>query len=337
VYFWAAPDGSADVAAAPDGAVDAVAPSGVGVPAVPQGVDCVPADVADPSGALPAGVPDAEADGWLAAPDVETGSGFCAMASARGTVRSLKQYRHLIASSWISSAQYGHFFTAILQLLAVPEGLSLPSRATAVACASMSDRIAVLVSGSGTNLQALMDDPAIRPYLALVLSDRPGIRALDRADSAGIPTVVLEPGAFPDRETFDQAVLDLFQDRAIGVLVSAGYLRVLGKRVLDVYEGRWLNVHPALLPSFPGMRGVRDALAYGVRVTGVTVHLVDEGTDTGPIVLQEALEVRPDDDWDSLEPRIHAVEHRLLPRAVRALLDGRIEIDGRHVRIEEEP
>ena len=202
--------------------------------------------------------------------------------------------------------------------------------------ASMIERIAVLVSGSGTNLQALVDDPAIRPHLSLVLSDRPGIRALDRAESAGIPTVVLEPGAFSDRETFDQAVLDLFQDRAIDALVSAGYLRVLGKRVLDVYEGRWLNVHPALLPSFPGMRGVRDALEYGVRVTGVTVHLVDEGTDTGPIVLQEALEVRPDDDWDSLEPRIHAVEHRLLPCAVRALLDGRIEIDGRRVRIEEE-
>ncbi len=198
--------------------------------------------------------------------------------------------------------------------------------------ASMIERIAVLVSGSGTNLQALMDDPAIGPHLSLVLSDRPGIRALDRAGTA-----ILEPGAFPDRETFDQAVLDLFQDRAIDALVSAGYLRVLGKRVLDVYEGRWLNVHPALLPSFPGMRGVRDALEYGVRVTGVTVHLVDEGTDTGPIVLQEALEVRPDDDWDSLEPRIHAVEHRLLPRAVRALLDGRIEIDGRRVRIEEEP
>ena len=202
---------------------------------------------------------------------------------------------------------------------------------------SMSERIAVLVSGSGTNLQALMDDPAIRPHLSLVLSDRPGIRALDRAESAGIPTAVVEPGAFPDRETFDQAVLDLFQDRTIDALVSAGYLRVLGKRVLDVYEGRWLNVHPALLPSFPGMHGVRDALEYGVRVTGVTVHLVDEGTDTGPIVLQEALEVRPDDDWDSLEPRIHAVEHRLLPRAVRALLDERIEIDGRRVRIEEEP
>jgi hypothetical protein len=136
VYFWAAPDGSAEAVAAPVATVDAVAASGVGVgPAVPQGVDCVPAAAADPAGALVAGMSEADADGWLEEPDVETGSGFCAMASARGTVRSLKQYRHLIASSWISSAQYGHFFTAILQLWAVLGGSAyrLGSRATAVA------------------------------------------------------------------------------------------------------------------------------------------------------------------------------------------------------------
>ena len=100
----------------------------------------------------------------------------------------------------------------------------------------------------------------------------------------------------------------------IDIVVTAGYMRLLGAVVLDVYEGRWLNVHPALLPSFPGMHGVRDALAYGVKVTGVTVFLVDEGVDTGPIVLQEAIDVRDDDDWDSLEARVHEVEHRLLPR-----------------------
>jgi len=202
--------------------------------------------------------------------------------------------------------------------------------------AFMDERVAVLVSGSGTNLQALIDDPELRPHIELVLSDRPGIRALDRAAAAGIPIEVVDPTSSEDREAFDQAVLDVLQGRAIDVLVSAGYLRVLGKRVLDVYEGRWLNVHPALLPSFPGMRGVADALEYGVRVTGVTVHLVDEGTDTGPIVFQEAVDVSPDDDWDSLESRIHEVEHRLLPRAVRALLAGRISIEGRRVRVEGE-
>jgi phosphoribosylglycinamide formyltransferase 1 len=104
--------------------------------------------------------------------------------------------------------------------------------------------------------------------------------------------------------------------------------------VLDVYEGRWLNVHPSLLPAFPGMHGVADALAYRVKVTGVTVFLVDEGMDTGPVVLQEAIEVRDDDDWDSLEARVHEVEHRLLPAATAALVEGRLHVEGRTVRIE---
>jgi phosphoribosylglycinamide formyltransferase-1 len=113
-------------------------------------------------------------------------------------------------------------------------------------------------------------------------------------------------------------------------------MRILGPEVVAPFRDRWLNVHPALLPSFPGMHGVRDALAYRVKVTGVTVHLVDEGVDTGPIVLQEALAVRDDDDWDSLEVRIHEIEHRLLPRALLALLDGRLVREGRLVRIEQE-
>jgi phosphoribosylglycinamide formyltransferase 1 len=200
--------------------------------------------------------------------------------------------------------------------------------------ASMGERVAVLVSGSGTNLQALIDEPTLRPHLELVLADRPGIHAIDRAEAAGIATAVVDPAGSTTRDDFDRAVLDTLREHGIDVVVSAGYMRVLGKPVLDAFGGRVLNVHPALLPSFPGTHAVRDALEHGVRVTGVTVHLVDEGTDTGPIVLQEAVEVRTDDDWDSLEPRIHEVEHRLLPRALRALLDGRIAVDGRHVTIE---
>jgi phosphoribosylglycinamide formyltransferase 1 len=199
----------------------------------------------------------------------------------------------------------------------------------------MEARIAVLVSGSGTNLQALLDDPVVRPHIALVLSDRPGIRSLDRAREAGIESAVIEPDGFHDRSDFDLAVLALLEGRGIDTLVSAGYMRLLGKQILDVYGGRWLNVHPALLPSFPGMHGVRDALAYGVKVTGVSVFLVDEGVDSGPIVAQEVVDVRPDDDWDSLEARIHAAEHRQLPAAVRALIEGRLRLDGRHVRIRE--
>lgn len=199
---------------------------------------------------------------------------------------------------------------------------------------SFGERIAVLVSGSGTNLQALLDDPVCGPRIALVLSDRPGVKAIERAESHGVEWAVLDPKDVADREAFDRAVVDLLKERGIDVVVSAGYMRLLGPAVLEAYGGRWLNVHPSLLPSFPGMHGVADALAHGVKVTGVTVFLVDEGTDTGPIVLQEAIEVFEDDDWDSLEARVHEVEHRLLPAATAALVEGRIHVDGRIARIE---
>jgi phosphoribosylglycinamide formyltransferase-1 len=201
----------------------------------------------------------------------------------------------------------------------------------------MGERIAVLVSGSGTNLQALLDHPVCGPRVALVLSDRPAVRALERAEAHGIESVVLEPKDFEGRETFDRAVADLLRDRGIEVVVTAGYMRLLGPSVLEAYGGRWLNVHPSLLPAFPGMHGVADALAYGVKVTGVTVFLVDEGVDTGPVVLQEAIEVRDDDDWESLEARVHEAEHRLLPAATAALVEGRLRFDGRKVTIDGAP
>jgi phosphoribosylglycinamide formyltransferase 1 len=199
----------------------------------------------------------------------------------------------------------------------------------------MDARIAVLVSGSGTNLQALLDDPVIRPHVVLVLSDRPAIKALERAGDAGVETLVIEPVAFIDRDRFTRAVADELEAREIDLLVSAGYLRILGPDVVKRWHQRFVNVHPALLPAFPGTHGVRDALAYGVKTTGVTVHFVDDGVDSGPIIAQEAVQVRDDDSWDTLEERIHDAEHRLLPAAVRALLAGRITVDGRRVRIEE--
>lgn len=197
----------------------------------------------------------------------------------------------------------------------------------------MGERIAVLVSGNGTNLQALLDDPFCGSRISLVLADRPGIAALERAQARGVETLVIEPSGSADRGAFDEVVVGALQRHGADVVVTAGYMRLLGPAVLDVYGGRWLNTHPALLPSFPGMHGVRDALAHGVKVTGVSVFLVDEGVDTGPIVLQEAIEVRADDDWDSLESRILEVEHRLLPAAVRALVEGRLVVEGRHVTI----
>jgi formyltetrahydrofolate-dependent phosphoribosylglycinamide formyltransferase len=201
--------------------------------------------------------------------------------------------------------------------------------------AFMGGRVAVLVSGSGTNLQALLDDPAIRPRIVLVLSDRPGVRALERAGEAAIETLVIEPSG--DRAALSAAVADALTERGVDIIVSAGYMRILGPSVVERWQDRWLNVHPALLPSFPGIHAVADALAAGVKVTGVTVHLVDAGVDTGPIVLQEAIDIRQDDDWDSLEVRVHEVEHRLLAHAVRALLEDRLVVHDRLVQIKEDP
>jgi len=201
----------------------------------------------------------------------------------------------------------------------------------------MGQRVAVLVSGSGTNLQALLDDPEIRPHVVLVLSDRARALALERAEAAGVEAAVIDPADHDDRTAFEGAVATLLRERGIDVIVSAGYMRLLGAPVLDAYAGRWLNVHPSLLPAFPGMHAVRDALAYGARVTGVTVFLVDAGIDTGPVVLQEAIEIRDDDDVGSLEARVHAVEHRLLPAALRAVLRGELRVDGRRVTIVEGP
>lgn len=201
--------------------------------------------------------------------------------------------------------------------------------------ASMGGRVAVLASGSGTNLQALLDDPRVGPHVVVVVSDHADAFALERARARGVEAVHVEPAAVPDREAHDRAVLEVLRARDVDVVVLAGYMRMVGSALLGTYAGRMLNVHPALLPSFPGTHSVADALAYGVKVTGVTVHLVDAGMDTGPIVLQEPIPIEPDETWNTLEPRVHAVEHRLLPAAVLALLEGRFVVEGRHVRIVE--
>jgi phosphoribosylglycinamide formyltransferase-1 len=199
----------------------------------------------------------------------------------------------------------------------------------------MDASVAVLVSGSGTNLQALLDDGMVAPHVGLVLSDRPDAGGLARAEARGVPTLVVEPSRYPDRAGFTDAVRDALVANGIDTVVLAGFMRVLGPSIFSTFRDRVLNVHPALLPAFPGAHAVADALAWGVKVTGVTVHVVDEEVDHGPIVLQEAIEVREDDDWDSLELRVHAVEHRLLPAAVAALVAGRLVVEGRHARIVE--
>jgi phosphoribosylglycinamide formyltransferase-1 len=200
----------------------------------------------------------------------------------------------------------------------------------------MTARVAVLASGEGTNLQALLDDPVVGPWVALAVSDRGDAPALERARGAGVEAVHVDPAAFGDRGAFDHALVELLRARAIDLVVLAGFMRIVGPELVSVFRDRILNVHPALLPAFPGTSAVADALAWGVRVTGITVHLVDEQVDHGPVVFQEAVPIEPEDDRDSLETRVHEVEHRLLPAAVRALGEGRLQVHGRIVRVLEE-
>ncbi len=175
-------------------------------------------------------------------------------------------------------------------------------------------RTAVLVSGSGTNLQALIDAGDSRVDIAVVLSDRSGVTGLSRADAAGIETVV-EPWR-RDRFEFTSRIVRSLADRSIELVVLAGFMRILGPEAVDAYPGRMVNIHPSLLPSFPGANAVGAALAHGVKLTGVTVHLVDEQVDHGPILAQEAVPVLTDDTLETLHARIQVVEHRLYPEVV---------------------
>jgi phosphoribosylglycinamide formyltransferase-1 len=194
--------------------------------------------------------------------------------------------------------------------------------------------IAVLVSGSGTNLQALLDaaaDPAFGAVVAVVISDRHRVKAIDRAEAAGIPAVVVDWSSFGDREDFTTAVCDVAETHRAEALVLAGFMRVMAPVALDRFPQRILNIHPSLLPSFPGRHAVDEALAHGVKVTGVTVHFVDEQVDHGPIIAQRAIEVLEGDTTDTLHSRIQAEEHRLYPDVVAALAQGRLKIEGRSV------
>jgi phosphoribosylglycinamide formyltransferase-1 len=197
-------------------------------------------------------------------------------------------------------------------------------------------RIAVLASGSGTNLQALLDDPFVGPRIALVASDKPGAYALERAASRGVRAVVVDPNDFDSRPAHEAALLEALQKASIDHVLLAGYMRILTPRFVLRFEHRMLNVHPSLLPAFPGAHPVRDALAWGARVTGVTVHLVDARVDDGPIVFQEPVLILPDDDEESLHRRIQELEHRVYPRAARLLVEGRLKVEGRRVHVLEE-
>jgi phosphoribosylglycinamide formyltransferase-1 len=200
--------------------------------------------------------------------------------------------------------------------------------------ASLPARVVVLVSGTGSNLAALLQaaaDPAYGVSVPLVGSDVPGAPALERARAAGVPTVVVPLHDHPRRADWDVALTQAVAAARPDLVVCAGFMRLLGPAFLARFDGRIVNTHPALLPAFPGAHAVADALAYGVRVTGATVHLVDAGVDTGPVLAQECVPVSPDDDEASLHDRIKTVEHALLVDVVGRLVRDGWTVDGRKV------
>jgi phosphoribosylglycinamide formyltransferase 1 len=202
-------------------------------------------------------------------------------------------------------------------------------------------KIGVLASGGGTNLQALLDAAArgeLGPgRIAVVGANVAGCGALTRAATAGVPTFVVDHKVHASRVEFDRAVIAELRAHGVELLVFAGFMRLVTTELLAAFPQRIVNIHPALLPAFPGMHAQAQAFRYGVKVAGCTVHFVDEGTDSGPIIAQAAVPVLDDDDDESLQQRILAEEHRLLPAVVRAIAEGRVRVEGRRVRITDAP
>ncbi|MDP2911779.1 MAG: phosphoribosylglycinamide formyltransferase [Candidatus Omnitrophota bacterium] len=196
--------------------------------------------------------------------------------------------------------------------------------------------IAVFCSGSGTNLQAIIDSQKkgyIKAAIRLVVSDTPGCYALKRAEDSGIKTLVVERKNYKVKKDFEAEIIDTLKKEDIGLIVLAGYMKMLSADFIKVYENKILNIHPALLPSFKGTSGIKDAFEYGVKVTGPTVHFVTVDMDAGPVIMQSPVKVTEDDTEESLAEAIHEEEHKIYPRAIQLFVEGRLKIEGRKVRI----
>ncbi len=196
-------------------------------------------------------------------------------------------------------------------------------------------KLCVLASGTGTNLQAIIDQlhGSDGTEVAGVASDNPGARALERASVAGIETAVFPRDEYTDREARDSAISDWVTERGADLIVLAGYMQLLSSSFVTRFPNRIVNVHPALLPSFPGLDAVGQALEHGVKTTGITVHFVDEGVDSGPIIVQRPIRVPANRDRAALEGAIHAAEHLLLPEAIRLIAQGRVRMDADNPRL----
>jgi phosphoribosylglycinamide formyltransferase 1 len=196
-------------------------------------------------------------------------------------------------------------------------------------------RLAVFASGRGSNFQALLsarkEGRLPQAEFVVLISDKPSAPVLDLARQAGLGAVAIPPREYPDRAAYEYAILAHLKELNIEAICLAGYMRIVGSTLLQAFPNRIINIHPALLPSFPGAHGHRDALEYGVKISGCTVHFVDEGTDTGPIIIQRAVEVMDDDTEETLAARILNEEHKAYPEAVDLLTRGALRIDGRRV------
>jgi len=189
--------------------------------------------------------------------------------------------------------------------------------------------LGILVSGTGTNLQAILDavsEGRLDARVKLVISNKPGVRALERARQAGVPARVLPHADYPDRASYDRALIEALRAASADWIVLAGFMRVLSSEFVEHFAGRIVNIHPSLLPAFPGVRAQRQALEYGAKVTGCTVHFVDAGVDTGPIILQRAIEIHDDDDEARLSARLLEQEHQALVEALSRIAAGRVRL-----------
>jgi len=197
-------------------------------------------------------------------------------------------------------------------------------------------RIAVLVSGSGSNLQALIDSAKEGYFdadIVLVISNNSNAFGLERAKKANIVSKVVSLSDFESREIYDKELIKVINEHDIDLVVLAGYMLICLEAFVDGFYGRLINLHPSLLPSFAGADGIGDALNYGAKITGVTVHFVDKGCDTGPVIMQEAIEIKEGESKENLAEKIHKIEHKLLPKAVKYFVEGKLKLEGRKVSV----
>lgn len=197
-------------------------------------------------------------------------------------------------------------------------------------------KLGVLCSGRGTDLQSIIDaiaDGKLDAQISIVLTDKPNVMALERAARAGIKNECIDRKSFADQLSFEAKLLNELRAAEVDLVILAGFMRILSPTFVRAYKERIMNIHPSLLPSFPGAHAHRDVLAYGVKISGCTVHFVDEGTDSGPIIMQAAVPVAEDDDEETLAARVLEQEHIIYPKAIQLYAQGRLRIEGRHVKI----